>query len=145
MEKWNIIHRVRYPPFDHQRWKPESVPIVEEKVRVNLSNNEIKSRYPEFVLQSEEGWMLERSFVSDSDVQWNEDSSVLVDDSSFVNLVDQQRTGWYIIPNNLHSVARRLINFPVILLILTLTYLYKEPILSSLVIPRKGTKSIRKL
>lgn len=143
MEKWNIIHRVRYPPFDHQRWKPESVPIVEEKVHVNLSNNEIKNRYPEFILQSEEGWMLERSFVSDSDAQWNEDSSVLVDDSSFVNLVDQQRTGWYIIPNNLHSVARRLINFAVILLLVTLTYLFIEPILSSLGIPSLGTKSIR--
>ena len=143
MGKWNIIHKVRYPPFDHHRWKPESVPIIEEKVHTNLTTEQIKNRYPEFVIQSEEGWLLERSFVSDDKDQWNEDPSVLLDESSFVNLVDQQRNGWYIIPNNLHSVARRLINFAVILLLATLTYLFIEPILSVIGLPSLGTKSIR--
>lgn len=143
MGKWNIIHKVRYPPFDHHRWKPESVPIIEEKVHSNLTTEQIKNRYPEFVIQSEEGWLLERSFVSDDKDQWNEDPSVLLDESSFVNLVDQQRNGWYIIPNNLHSVARRLINFAVILLLATLTYLFIEPILSVIGLPSLGTKSIR--
>ena len=143
MGKWNIIHKVRYPPFDHHRWKPESVPIIEEKVHTNLTTEQIKNRYPEFVIQSEEGWLLERSFVSDDKDPWNEDPSVLLDESSFVNLVDQQRNGWYIIPNNLHSVARRLINFAVILLLATLTYLFIEPILSVIGLPSLGTKSIR--
>lgn len=143
MGKWNIIHKVRYPPFDHHRWKPESVPIIEEKVYTNLTTEQIKNRYPEFVIQSEEGWLLERSFVSDDKDPWNEDPSVLLDESSFVNLVDQQRNGWYIIPNNLHSVARRLINFAVILLLATLTYLFIEPILSVIGLPSLGTKSIR--
>ena len=143
MGKWNIIHKVRYPPFDHHRWMPESVPIIEEKVHTNLTTEQIKNRYPEFVIQSEEGWLLERSFVSDDKDQWNEDSSVLLDESAFVNLVDQQRNGWYIIPNNLHSVARRLINFAVILLLATLTYLFIEPILSVIGLPSLGTKSIR--
>ena len=143
MGKWNIIHKVRYPPFDHHRWKPESVPIIEEKVHTNLTTEQIKNRYPEFVIQSEEGWLLERSFVSDDKDQGNEDPSVLLDESSFVNLVDQQRNGWYIIPNNLHSVARRLINFAVILLLATLTYLFIEPILSVIGLPSLGTKSIR--
>ena len=143
MGKWNIIHKVRYPPFDHHRWKPESVPIIEEKVHSNLTTEQIKNSYPEFVIQSEEGWLLERSFVSDDKDQWNEDPSVLLDESSFVNLVDQQRNGWYIIPNNLHSVARRLINFAVILLLATLTYLFIEPILSVIGLPSLGTKSIR--
>lgn len=143
MGKWNIIHKVRYPPFDHHRWKPDSVPIIEEIVQHNLTTEEIKKRYPEFVIQSEEGWLLERSFVSHNDVQSNEDSSVLVDNSAFVNLIHQQRSGWYIIPNNLHSVARKLINFAVILLLATLTYLFIEPILSVIGIPSIGTKSIR--
>ena len=143
MGKWNIIHKVRYPPFDHHRWMPESVPIIEEKVHTNLTTEQIKNRYPEFVIQSEEGWLLERSFVSDDKDQGNEDPSVLLDESSFVNLVDQQRNGWYIIPNNLHSVARRLINFAVILLLATLTYLFIEPILSVIGLPSLGTKSIR--
>lgn len=143
MVKWNIIHKVRYPPFDHHRWKPESVPTIEEKVQINLTTEEMENRYPEFVIQSEEGWLLERSFVSNDNQQWKGDSSVSLDDSAFVNLVDQQRSGWYIIPNNLHSVARRLINFAVILLLATLTYLFIEPILSVLGVPSLGTKSIR--
>ena len=143
MAKWNIIHKVRYPPFDHHRWKAESVPIIEEKVHTNLTTEQIKKRYPEFVIQSEEGWLLERSFVSEDKEQWNGNPSVLLDESAFVNLVDQQRNGWYIIPNNLHSVARRLIHFAVILLLVTLTYLFIEPILSVIGLPSLGTKSIR--
>ena len=143
MAKWNIIHKVRYPPFDHHRWKAESVPIIEEKVHTNLTTEQIKKRYPEFVIQSEEGWLLERSFVSHDKEQWNGNPSVLLDESAFVNLVDQQRNGWYIIPNNLHSVARRLIHFAVILLLVTLTYLFIEPILSVIGLPSLGTKSIR--
>lgn len=143
MGKWNIIHKVRYPPFDHHRWKPDSVPIIEEIVQKNLETEQIKDKYPEFTIQSEDGWLLERSFVSHNEVQWNEDSSVMVDDSAFVNLIDQQRSGWYIIPNNLHTVARKLINFAVILLLATLTYLFIEPILSIFGIPSIGTKSIR--
>ena len=143
MEKWNIIHKVRYPPFDHHRWKAESVPTIEEKVHINLTTEQIKNRYPEFVIQSEEGWLLERSFVSENKEQWNGNPSVLLDESTFVNLVDQQRNGWYIIPNNLHSVARRLIHFAVILLLVTLTYLFIEPILSVIGLPSLGTKSIR--
>jgi len=143
MAKWNIIHKVRYPPFDHHRWKAESVPTIEEKVHTNLTTEQIKKRYPEFVIQSEEGWLLERSFVSDDKEQWNGNPSVILDESAFVNLVDQQRNGWYIIPNNLHSVARRLIHFAVILLLVTLTYLFIEPILSVIGLPSLGTKSIR--
>jgi hypothetical protein len=143
MAKWNIIHKVRYPPFDHHRWKAESVPTIEEKVHTNLTTEQIKKRYPEFVIQSEEGWLLERSFVSDDKEKWNGNPSVLLDESAFVNLVDQQRNGWYIIPNNLHSVARRLIHFAVILLLVTLTYLFIEPILSVIGLPSLGTKSIR--
>jgi hypothetical protein len=81
--------------------------------------------------------------VSDDKEQWNGNPSVLLDESAFVNLVDQQRNGWYIIPNNLHSVARRLIHFAVILLLVTLTYLFIEPILSVIGLPSLGTKSIR--
>ncbi|RJU93680.1 MAG: hypothetical protein DWC00_07895 [Candidatus Poseidoniales archaeon] len=143
MGKWNIIHKVRYPPFDHHRWKPVSVPIVEERLHIDLAEEQVHSKFPEFVIQSEEGWLLERSIVSNDNEQWNEEPKVLVDDSAFVNLVDQQRRGWYIIPNNLHSVARRLINFAVILLLVTLTYLFIEPILSAFGIPSLGTKSIR--
>lgn len=143
MGKWNIIHKVRYPPFDHHRWKAESVPTIEERVHIDLTTEEIRNRYPEFMIQSEEGWLLERSFVSNDKEQWPGDSEVFTDDSAFVNLVDQQRSGWYIIPNKLHSVARRLINFAVILLLVTLTYLFIEPILSVFGIPSLGTKSIR--
>ncbi|MGB1955525.1 MAG: hypothetical protein ACPHUK_08010 [Candidatus Poseidoniaceae archaeon] len=143
MGKWNIIHKVRYPPFDHQRWKPSIVPIINEKVKMNLTNEQIKQSYPPFRINSEEGWLLERTIVSEDGIEWDGTTSNFVDNSEFVNLVDQQRKGWYIIPNNLHSVARRLINFAVILLLMTLTYLFVEPILSSLGIPSLGTQSIR--
>ena len=143
MGKWNIIHKVRYPPFDHQRWKANSVPIVEEKVSLNLTAKQIKERYPPFRINSEEGWLLERTIVSKEGEEWDGKSSTQADNSEFVNLVQQQRSGWYIIPNNLHSVARRLINFAVILLLITLTYLFVEPILSALGIPSLGTQSIR--
>ena len=143
MGKWNIIHKVRYPPFDHHRWQPNSVPIIEEKVKVRQTKDQIKNQYPEFTIESDEGWLIERSFISNDGEIWGEDSAQLIDDSGYVNLVEQQRSGWYIIPNNLHSVARRLINFAVILLLATLTYLFIEPILSALGIPSLGTQSIR--
>ena len=101
MGKWNIIHKVRYPPFDHQRWKPSIVPIVNEKVKMNLTNEQIKQSYPPFRINSEEGWLLERTIVSEDGIEWDGTTSNFVDNSEFVNLVDQQRKGWYIIPNNL--------------------------------------------
>ena len=143
MTKWNVIHRVRYPPFEHQRWQASSVPIIEEKLNVNLTRKDIQNRYPEFLIESEEGWLLERTFESKDGEKWGEEPSQLVDDTDFVNLVHQQRSGWYIIPNNLHSVARKLINFAVILLLVTLTYLFIEPILNVIGIPSLGTESIR--
>ena len=143
MTKWNVIHKVRYPPFEHQRWKASSVPIVEERLNVNLTGEQIQNRYPEFRIESEEGWLLERTFESKDGTKWSGEPLQIIDDTEFVNLVHQQRSGWYIIPNNLHSVARRLINFAVILLLATLSYLFIEPILSVIGIPSLGTQSIR--
>lgn len=143
MGKWTIIHKVRYPPFDHHRWQPNSVPVIEERVKIKQSREQITNQYPEFTIKSDEGWLIERTFISDDDEEWSGNPANLTDDSEYVNLVEQQRRGWYIIPNNLHSVARRLINFAVILLLATLTYLFIEPILSGLGIPSLGTQSIR--
>jgi hypothetical protein len=143
MTRWNVIHRVRYPPFEHQRWKANSVPIVEEKLNIGLTREHALKIYPGFRIESEEGWLLERTFESNEGEKWNGEPSSLTDETEFVNLVHQQRNGWYIIPNNLHSVARRLINSAVILLLVTLTYLFIEPILSVFGIPSLGTQSIR--
>ena len=114
MVKWTILHRVRYPPFDDKRIKPESAPIFEEVVESNLSSSQIVKRLPPYKIRSREGWLIERVIQDDEGKHYETMTDKRDDDSPFVELIHQQREGWYLLPNNLHRYSRNMINVAVI-------------------------------
>lgn len=143
MSNWSIIHRVRYPPFDDKRIHASAAPISEKIVQSNLSDEEIMKHLPPYTIESKEGWLIERKFVNDVEESFNGNTDYRTDRRPYVQLVEKQRIGWYILPNQLHGYARKMINFAVILLLTTLVYLFLEPILSAIGIPSVGTKSLQ--
>ena len=58
-------------------------------------------------------------------------------------IIEKQRTGWYLLPHPIHAKARRFINFAVIILLFCLFYLFTAPIQSSIGIPTFGTGKVR--
>ena len=75
--------------------------------------------------------------------EFNQNTACRKDHRPFVQLIEKQRKGWYILPNRLHGYARQMINIAVILLLSTLVYLFLEPLLSAMGIPSFGTKSMQ--
>ncbi len=143
MSSWSIVHRVRYPPFDDKRLNANAAPIFEDEIASNLSDDEVVKMLPPYTIQSSEGWLIERTIVNNNGESYDGMTELLTDSQPYVELVKQQRRGWYILPNKLHGVARRMINAAVILLLATLVYLFLEPLLSSIGIPSVGTKSLQ--
>ena len=126
MSKWSIIHRVRYPPFDDKRLHADAVPISEKIIETNLSDEKIQLELPPYKIESEEGWLIERKIVDDEGNQYNRSTSCRKDERAFVQLIEKQRKGWYILPNRLHGHARQMINIAVIFLLSTLVYLFLD-------------------
>ena len=143
MSKWSIIHRVRYPPFDDKRLHADAVPISEKIIETNLSDEKIQLELPPYKIESEEGWLIERKIVDDEGNQYSRSTSCRKDERAYVQLIEKQRKGWYILPNRLHGHARQMINIAVIFLLSTLVYLFLEPLLSAMGIPSFGTKSMQ--
>ena len=143
MSEWAVIHRVRYPPFDDKRIKADAAPIAETIVKSNLDDDQVLKCLPPYKIQSDQGWLIER-VITNQDGRDLEKMTVLrIDERPFVKLINQQRRGWYILPNNLHRYARSMISAAVIFLLSTLVYLFLEPLLSEIGIPSFGTKSIQ--
>ena len=115
MSSWSIVHRVRYPPFDDKRLNANAAPIFEDEIASDLSDDEVIKVLPPYTIQSSEGWLIERTIVNTTENPTTNDK-FLTDSKPFVELVKQQREGWYILPNKLHGIARRMINAAVILL-----------------------------
>ena len=143
MSSWSIVHRVRYPPFDDKRLNANAAPIFEDEIASNLSDDEVVKVLPPYTIQSSEGWLIERTIVNNDGESYDGMTQFRADSQPFVELVKQQRRGWYILPNKLHGIARRMVNAAVILLLSTLVYLFLEPLLSSIGIPSVGTKSLQ--
>ena len=143
MTKWTILHRVRYPPFDDKRIHPKAAPISEKVIEANLTKDEVMRRLPPYKISSPDGWLIERIIEDENGKGFVGTTKKLEDDGDFVKLVGEQRTGWYILPNNLHRYSRNMVSGAVILLLSTLVYLFIEPILSELGIPSIGTKSVQ--
>ena len=143
MSEWTILHHVRYPPFDDKRLHAEEVPIFEKIVETNVRDEELQDRLPPYKIVSEEGWMIERRIVNAEGEEFKENTAYRKDNRPFVQLIEKQRKGWYILPNQLHGYARQMINIAVIFLLSTLVYLFLEPLLSAMGIPSIGTKSMQ--
>ncbi len=143
--------RIRFPPFESYRFNPSKLPIStgknvlcrgkESEIIETLSNHS-----PSFRLGSENDWLVEQRFLldgkpyDDTDIERNE---FYLEDSKTPRVVKKQRRGWYLTPNPIHSVVRNYISKTVIVLLITLGYLFVEPILSSFGVPGIGTGTIR--
>ena len=58
-------------------------------------------------------------------------------------IVEKQRTGWYLLPNPIHAKAQNFINLAVMILLFCLLYLFTTPIQSEFGIPTFGTGKVR--
>jgi hypothetical protein len=143
MPKWTILHLVRYPPFDDKRLHAEEVPIFEKIIETNVRDEELQDQLPPYKIESEEGWAIERRIINANGEEFKQNTACRKDHRPFVQLIEKQRKGWYILPNRLHGYARQMINIAVILLLSTLVYLFLEPLLSAMGIPSFGTKSMQ--
>jgi len=115
------VQKIRYPPFESDRVEPSGVPIIE----VGIQHDE--EAPPNFSIGNPEDWY----------VQWRdfreEDSGMRVFSSTVYretpDFIKKSRFGWYIDPDPLHNVSRKLIYPTVVILILTLFIHAIEPVL----------------
>jgi hypothetical protein len=87
---------------------------------------------------------VERRYLFDGNTIKNEVyEHGIVDDSEWPIIVAKQRRGWYLTPHPIHATARKFINGVVYILLISLLYLFIEPILSAIGIPGIGTGTVR--
>ncbi|MGB1587306.1 MAG: hypothetical protein ACPHJD_00660 [Poseidonia sp.] len=149
METLKETHRIRYPPFEAQRWIPNALPIAEQIhehgtfASVEEATEHAKSLGPAFQLGSNESWLMERTYsFGGNNILLDHDDSITENDA-FVDVVRRQRQGWYLIPNPIHNILRRFINGVVIVLLLSLFYLFISPLLMLVGLPVYGLETVR--
>ena len=125
-----ITHRVRYPPFDPSNLTPGKLPVVENQFEID------GPVIPPFRLGNENTWLVERVIDGDYEVDTNYHGET-------PQIIEKQRTGWYLLPHPIHAKARNFINYVVVILLFCLFYLFTTPIQSSLGLPTFGTGKIR--
>ena len=141
--------RIRYPPFEPNRWRPEALPIAENHVKIgsyeskDLALEQLQSHCPPFKLGEENSWMIERRYRYNDEILSPEEQEHWLESNTFPRVVNRQRRGWYLIPNPIHNILRKFINGVVIVLLISLAYLAVSPILTFLGIPVYGLDSVR--
>lgn len=106
------VQRIRYPPFDHANIDPNSLPITEV-----ILESDSPPPTP-FRIGSESGWFVEWRKVTEKDNHLPRIQSVTT--TATLPFLMRTRNGWYIEPDPLHAIARKLIAPTVILLIFSL-------------------------
>ena len=141
--------RIRFPPFEPNRWEPESLPIAEQSMLLGEFSTkeealvELESRCPPFTLGEENSWLIQRRYRYSDEILTGQQSEVWKEDNRYPRIVKRQRRGWYLIPNPIHNILRKFINGVVIVLLVSLAYLALSPILMFLKIPVYGLESVR--
>ncbi len=125
-----VKHRIRYPPFESSKLNAEKIPVVEYKFEVD------GPVIPSFILGKKDSWFVERTIDGEYDIDTNYHGTV-------PQIIEKQRTGWYLLPHPIHAKARIFINYVVIILLFCLFYLFTTPIQSSIGIPTFGTGKVR--
>ena len=113
------IQRIRYPPFELGHMEPSEVPISEVEVEVgeNVASN--------FTIGSEDSWFVEWVDSNEDDSQkFQLQCEIGFSPPTFLT---RTRLGWFINPDPLHNISRRLIMPTVILLIVSLFIHAIEP------------------
>ena len=149
MDALKETHRIRYPPFEAQRWIPNALPVAEQVhdhgtyASLQEAAEHAKSLGPAFKLGSAEAWLLERTYSFGENTLDVDHPKNVAERDEFVDVVKRQRQGWYLIPNPIHNILRRFINGVVIVLLLSLFYLFISPLLILLGIPVYGLETVR--
>ena len=151
MGKLEIEERIRYPPFESYRFKPNLLPIASSKtiikkgIKKSQINGILEQHPAPFIVGTEDSWLVQMRYLYngkpiDVNANYSHPQSKIIPPNS---LIDKQRIGWYLIPNKNHKTARQILNFAVSVLLITLAYLFVEPLLSYLGIPSIGTGRVR--
>ena len=151
MGKLILEERIKYPPFESYRFKPELLPIAIKKTEIKQSVTEseayqtIRNMPPPFRIGSKSSWLVERRYTLDNETLKldKEHAQEMLEAVPEDSIVDKQRNGWYLTPNIIHKQARKIMNFSVSILLIALTYLFLEPVISYFGIPSVGTGRVR--
>lgn len=151
MLELQVEQRIRYPPFESQRFIPAELPIatstkvIETGTRDDLMNV-VQNLAPSFKLGSDESWIVEQRYLIDGEpctAEENVRDGHILEKNKKPLIVNEQRQGWYLTPNPIHAAVRNFISKTVVLLLIALGYLFIEPILSSFGIQGIGTGTVR--
>ncbi len=113
------VQKIRYPPFEYSHMNAKYVPITEVIIE---SEKEIDT---EFKIGDENSWFAEWRIKSDEDENLPRISSIVTSDT--LPFLMKNRNGWYIGPDPLHLVSRKIITPTVIILILSIFIHAIEP------------------
>ncbi|HIF90696.1 MAG TPA: hypothetical protein EYQ58_04050 [Candidatus Poseidoniales archaeon] len=145
-----VQHSVKYPPFEAHRLVASELPIskkretLSEEIDQQQAIELVTKSIPSFKIGEKTGWLVERRYLFDGNTIKNEVyEHGIVDDSEWPIVVEKQRRGWYLTPHPVHATARKFINGVVYILLISLLYLFIEPILSAIGIPGIGTGTVR--
>lgn len=125
-----VKHRIRYPPFESSKLNAEMIPIVEHSFNVE------GAVIPPFRLGMENSWFIERVIEGEYEVDTEYHGNI-------PQIIEKQRTGWYLLPHPIHAKARKFINISVVVLLFCLFYLFTAPLQASIGIPTFGTGKVR--
>ena len=151
MDDLLLEERIRYPPFESYRYRPQLLPIgvarteISKQITRDEANEIVSDMAPPFRIGDKKSWLVERRYIYQGKTlklnkTHNQEMSEAVPKDSVIH---KQRTGWYLTPNLIHSQARKIMNFSVIILLIALSYLFFEPILNLWGIPSIGTGRVR--
>lgn len=145
-----VQHLVKYPPFEAHRVVASQLPIsrnnevLAEDVDIDQAIDIIANSIPSFKIGEKSDWLVERRYLFDGNTIKHETfEHGAKDQSEWPLVVDKQRRGWYLTPNPIHATSRKFINGVVYILLISLLYLFIEPILAMSGIPGIGTGTVR--
>lgn len=113
------LQRIRYPPFELGNMEPRNVPISE--IVVDVNDDSLRN----FKIGTDDGWFVEWVDCSDEDAtKFHLECEIRDTAPSFLT---SSRKGWFVDPDPLHNISRRLIKPTVVLLIVSLFVHAIEP------------------
>ncbi len=143
------VQHVRYPPFEAGRWLPQALPLTERRRYLGDFATKkdalelLKTLHPPFELGTRDGWFVETSYVYGEETLETKTTGNVTEEAPFVDLINHQRRGWYLIPNPIHHVVRQFINTVVLVLLAALFYLFISPLLIFFGLPVYGLETVR--
>ncbi|MBL6891993.1 MAG: hypothetical protein ISR20_00230 [Candidatus Poseidonia sp.] len=143
------IQRIRYPPFEASRWIPAALPIAQRRITLGSFDSAedaqsfLNVKGPSVHIGDEDSWLIQRSYRYGTDEMFPIGEAPFLEHEVYPNVVYRQRQGWYLIPNPIHNILRKFINAVVVVLLLSLTYLFLSPVLIFLSVPVYGIETVR--